>query len=139
MAMQNSDGADDRMVRGERRLALRVGIFRWVFLLSMLRMFAAPASKDILDRELVPWPTWDWVLCTLVPVTLIWLSRRPADWNELRDERTLVMWALILYLVYAVMGAIGMGHPALWIAVTVCIAGLAAMWQLNRKERLRAG
>ncbi|MEV0111978.1 hypothetical protein AB0H77_01800 [Streptomyces sp. NPDC050844] len=139
MAMQNPDEADVRAVRSERRLALRLGIFRWAFLLSMLRMFAAPASKDFFDRELVPWPTWDWVVCALVPVVLIWLSRRPEDWEELRGERTLIKGALSLFLLYAVMGAIGKGHPALWIAVAVCLAGLAGMWHLNRKERLRAG
>lgn len=138
MAMDNPDRAGDRAVPSERRLALRLGIFRWVFLLSMLRMFTTPASKDILDRELVPWPTWDWPLCALVPVVLIWLSRRPEDWKDLRDERSRIMWALLLYLLYALMGAIGMGHPALWIAAAVCLAGLAGMWHLNRKEQQSA-
>ncbi|MGW7065763.1 hypothetical protein ACWGII_22275 [Streptomyces sp. NPDC054855] len=129
----------DRVARCERRLAWRLGFFRWFFLLSMLRMFATPASKDFFGRELVSWPTWDWVLCVLVPVSLIYLSRRPDDWKDLRGERSLIKWALILYLVYALMGAVGMGAWVLWIAVGICLAGFAGMWHLNRKERLRAG
>ncbi|MEV6751801.1 hypothetical protein [Streptomyces sp. NPDC051214] len=135
MAVEGSD----RVVRSERRLAWRVGFFRWFFLLSMLRMFAAPASKDFFGRELVPWPTWEWALCALVPVLLIFLSRRPDDWEDLRGERGLIKWALILYLFYALMWAVGTGAWTLWIAVGICLAGFAGMWQLNRKERLRAG
>ncbi|AZM54788.1 hypothetical protein DMA15_21340 [Streptomyces sp. WAC 01529] len=124
--------------RTERRLALRLGIFKWVFLLSMLRMFAAPASKDFFDEQLVPWPTWDWAVCALVPVTLILLSRRPDDWKELAGERSLIRGALALYLLYALMGAIGRNHWSLWVAAGICLVGFASMWHLNRKERLRA-
>ncbi|MFK4067619.1 hypothetical protein [Streptomyces sp. NPDC029674] len=140
-------GADQRATTGadrhddataERRLALRLGIFRWVFLLSMLRMFAAPASKDFFDEQLVPWPTWDWVLCALVPVLLIYVSRRPDDWHDLRGDHSLIKWALVLFLFYALLGAIGMGHAVLWIAVATSLAGLAGMWHLNRKEQARA-
>ncbi|MFH8485419.1 hypothetical protein [Streptomyces longisporoflavus] len=125
--------------RRERYLALRLGFFKWFFVLSMLRMFATPASKDFFGRELVPWPTWDWALCALVPVLVVYGFRRPGDWQELRGERSLIKWALVLYLVYALMGAVGTGSPGLWIATGICLAGFAGMWHLNRKERLRAG
>ncbi|MEV7195325.1 hypothetical protein AB0N81_26495 [Streptomyces sp. NPDC093510] len=128
----------DRARGAERRVALRLGVFRWVFLLSMLRMFAAPATEDFFDEQLVPWPTWDWVLCALVPVLLIYVSRRPDDWRNLREDHSLIKWALVLYLFYALLGAIGMGHAVLWIAVATSLAGLAWMWHLNHKEQARA-
>ncbi|MGW6061112.1 hypothetical protein [Streptomyces sp. NPDC055189] len=130
--------SSDRAARSERRLALHLGFFKWFFLLSMLRMFATPASKDFFGRELVPWPTWDWALCAVVPVLLIYLSRRSDDWKDLRGERSLIKWALILYLFYALMGAVGRGFWVLWLAVGICLAGFAGMWHLNREERLRA-
>ncbi|MFE0132453.1 hypothetical protein ACFWY6_12900 [Streptomyces sp. NPDC059037] len=110
-----------------------------VLALALLRLFAGPATKDFLGRELVSMPTWEWTLCSLTPVILIYLARHPKDWMELSGERVMVRGALGIYLLYSAMGAIGKGHPALWIAVAVCLAGLAGMWHLNRKERLHAG
>ncbi|QES43200.1 hypothetical protein DEJ49_21395 [Streptomyces venezuelae] len=113
-------------------------MFKCVFLLSMLRMFAAPATKDFFDRYLVPWPTWEWPLYALVPVALIYLFRRPDDWDALRSERGLIKWALLLYLLYALLFAVGAGVWILWAAVAICVAGLIGIWHLNHKERLRA-
>ncbi|MFI7317726.1 hypothetical protein [Streptomyces venezuelae] len=138
MISDNGVEPDGQSAVGQRRMAWQVGVFKCVFLLSMLRMFAAPATKDFFDRYVVSWPTWEWPLYALVPIALIYLYRRPGDWDALRGERSLIKWALLLYLFYALLFAVGAGVWILWAAVVICVSGLIGIWYLNRKERLRA-
>ncbi|MBW5422630.1 hypothetical protein GKQ77_13835 [Streptomyces sp. BG9H] len=113
-------------------------LMKIVLVLALLRCFAGPATKDFLGEAVLPMPTWEWTLCATSPVILICLARHPDDWAELSGERVMITGTLGIYAFYAVLGAIGLGSWLLWTAVGICLAGFAAMWHLNRKERLRA-
>ncbi|MEU6995596.1 hypothetical protein ABZ953_33690 [Streptomyces sp. NPDC046465] len=127
--------AEDRQTR---RLTAGVAVFKWIFVLALLRMFATPASKDFFDEELLPSPTWEWSLCALTPGLLIWLARSPEDWKALAGERSLLRIALTFYLLYALAFAIAQDAWVLWIAVAASLAGFAGIRHLNLKERASA-
>ncbi|KAB1144184.1 hypothetical protein F7R91_22780 [Streptomyces luteolifulvus] len=126
-------GADESS-RRTRRIAYGVGAVKWIFVLALLRLFAAPMSKDLLGEEILPMPTWEWSLCALTPGILMYASRRPEDWQRLRGERTILKWALGFYLVYALVFAISQGEWVLWIAVLAGIGGFAGIKYLNHQE-----
>ncbi|MFI1681230.1 hypothetical protein [Streptomyces sp. NPDC020607] len=119
-----------------RRLRIGVITFRVIFLLGLARMFAPFLTEDLAGEAWLPPATWEWTLCALSPVVLIYLARRPDDWSEIADERSLIKWALVIYLFYASLLAVGKGYLSLWMAVAVSLSGLAGMAYLNRKEQV---
>jgi hypothetical protein len=112
--------------------------FNVIFIVAVLRVFATPASQDLFEKELLPWPTWEWSLCALTPGLLIWLARSPEDWKELADERFFIKITLTFYLLWAVAFAVSQNISVLWVAVAASLGAFAGMWRLNRKERLAA-
>ncbi|MES5824394.1 hypothetical protein [Streptomyces sp. RG80] len=125
-----TDGTDRRT----RLVAYGVGAVKWVFVLALFRLFAAPMTKDLLGDEKLPMPTWEWSLAALTPGIVLYLLRRPADWEQLSGELTIFTWALRFYLVYGLAFALFQGVWVLWIAVLAGIGGLAGIWKLERRE-----
>ncbi|MFJ6982141.1 MULTISPECIES: hypothetical protein [unclassified Streptomyces] len=109
-----------------------------VLAVALLRAFAAPASKDFFGEEKVGVPTWEWSLCSLSPLVLLWLYRSPAGWKMLSGDSIYLTTAAALYLFYAAIFAVFEGVWILWIAVLASLATFAGVWWLNRRERTRA-
>ncbi|MER7742473.1 hypothetical protein ABTX34_29835 [Streptomyces sp. NPDC096538] len=103
------------------------------FLLAVFRVLAGPFTKDIFGEELLPMPTWEWLVCSVTPVILIWLARRPADWATLSDERMFLMIALAFYLLYALAFALLQGEWMLWLGVATSLVGLSGIRYLNHR------
>ncbi|MEU1051259.1 hypothetical protein ABZ397_01610 [Streptomyces sp. NPDC005876] len=125
--------------RRSQRIAYGVGAVKVVFVLALFRLFAAPMSKDLLGKELLPMPTWEWSLCSVTPVVLIYLLRRPSDWMYLRGERTILRIALCFYLVYGAVFALAQGEKVLWVSVFAGIGGLWGLRELARRGLANAG
>ncbi|MFJ4832888.1 hypothetical protein ACIP79_23735 [Streptomyces sp. NPDC088747] len=124
----------DQDARRSRRLAYGIAAAKVIFVLALLRLFAGPMSRDLLDEELLPMPTWEWVLCALTPSLLIHQARRPANWAELAGERTFLRIALSCYLLYALAFAMFQDVRILWIAVAAGLIGFGQIWRLDGKE-----
>ncbi|MFF5159867.1 hypothetical protein ACFY3N_27205 [Streptomyces sp. NPDC000348] len=118
----------------ERRIAYGVGAVKWIFLLALLRLLITPMSDELLGDELLPMPTWEWSLFSITPGILIYLLRRPRDWQQLSNDLTIVNWSLRFYLLYGLAFAVLQGVGVLWISVLAGTAGLAGIWRLNRRE-----
>ncbi|MGW3409045.1 hypothetical protein [Streptomyces sp. NPDC000888] len=131
-------GEADQDTRRAQRLPYCVAATKVIFVLALLRLFAGPMTKDLLDEELLPMPTWEWALCALTPAILIYLARRPENWVALAGERTFLMIALSFYLLYALAFAAFQGVWILWIGVAAGLGGFAGIWYLNRREPARA-
>ncbi|MFJ1972971.1 hypothetical protein ACIO93_30375 [Streptomyces sp. NPDC087903] len=117
-----------------RHLAYGVGSVKLIFVLALLRLFATPMTKDLLGEEVLPMPTWEWSLFSVTPGILICFSLHTEDWHRLRDELTIIRWALGFYLVYGLAFAVLQGAQVLWIAVLAGLGGLVGIWHLNRRE-----
>lgn len=117
-----------------QRIAYGLGAVKWIFVLALVRLFVGPMTKDLFDNELLPMPTWDWSLCALTPGILVFLCRRPSDWQHLSGELTILRWALRFYLIYGLAFALFQGVWVLWIAVAAGIGGLIGIWKLERRE-----
>lgn len=109
-----------------------------VFVLAVLRAFAAPFTKDFFDEELISMPTWEWVLCSLTPAILVFLARRPEDWAGLADERNFLRIPLGFYFLFALAFAVLQGVWILWIAVAATIGAFLGIRYLNSKEATHA-
>lgn len=109
-----------------------------VFVLAVLRAFAAPFTKDFFDEELVSMPTWEWVLCSLTPGILVYLARRPEDWAGLANERNFLRIPLSFYFLFALAFAVLQGVWILWIAVAATIGAFLGIRYLNSKEAAHA-
>ncbi|MEW2118467.1 hypothetical protein AB0945_25420 [Streptomyces sp. NPDC005474] len=131
---KDADEGDRRALR----IAYGTGAVKIVFIVALLRFFAGPMTKDLLNDELLPMPTWEWSLFALTPAILIFVARRPRDWDGLADSLTFIRWILGFYLVYALVFATFQGKWVLWIAVLASLGSLAGMWHLNRRERVHA-
>lgn len=118
----------------ERRIAYGVGAVKWIFLLALLRLLITPMSDELLGDELLPMPTWEWSLFSITPGILIYLLRRPRDWQRLSNDLTIINWSLRFYLLYGLAFAVLQAVWVLWIAVLAGTAGLVGIWRLNRKE-----
>ncbi|MEU0679248.1 hypothetical protein [Streptomyces albogriseolus] len=105
-----------------------------VFILAVFRLLAGPFTEDILGEELLPMPTWEWSMCSVTPVVLLWLARRPADWGALSGERMFLRIALTFYLLYALAFALFQGEWTLWLGVAAGLGGLAGIQYLDRRE-----
>ncbi|NEA68966.1 hypothetical protein [Streptomyces sp. SID12488] len=109
-----------------------------VFVLAVLRAFAAPFTKDFFDEELISTPTWEWAICSLTPGVLVFLARRPEDWAGLAYERNFLRIPLGFYFIYALAFAVLQGVWILWIAVAASIGTFAGIRYLNGKEAAHA-
>ncbi|MFJ3495611.1 hypothetical protein ACIPPJ_18760 [Streptomyces sp. NPDC086091] len=107
-------------------------------MIAIVRLLAAPASEDFLGEVKVGLPTWEWSLCSLTPLVLLWLYRSPARWKRLSEDSIYLETAAGLYLFYAVAFVFFQGVWILWIAVFASLATFAGVWWLNRRERTRA-
>ncbi|MFI9153659.1 hypothetical protein [Streptomyces sp. NPDC053367] len=125
--------ANDSAAR-TRRLYYGMAATKVIFILAVLRVLAGPFTKDVFDSELLPMPTWEWSLCSVSPVLLVYLARRPDDWETLSGERTYLKIFLAFYLLWALAFAVFQGEWILWIAVAAGLAGFAGMHRLNRRE-----
>ncbi|MFJ5776081.1 hypothetical protein [Streptomyces sp. NPDC093094] len=120
------------------RLAYGLGAVKVIFMLALFRMLAAPFTKDFFGEALLPMPTWEWSLCSLSPLALLYAARRRADWAMLAGERFFLKIILTFYLLWALPFAVLQGEWVLWIAVAVALAGFAGMYRLNRRETVPA-
>lgn len=105
-----------------------------VFLLAVFRVLAGPFTEDIFGEELLPMPTWEWLMVSVTPVILLWLARRPADWATLSNERMFLRSALAFYLLYALASAVLQGEWILWLGVAASLGGLSGVHYLNHRE-----
>lgn len=96
-------------------------------------------SKELLNNELLPMPTWEWSVCSVTPGVLIYVARRPGDWKQLRDDVTIIKWALRFYLAYGLVFALLQGEWMLWVAVLAGIGGLVGVRQFDRVELRHVG
>ncbi|MCI3246551.1 hypothetical protein [Streptomyces spinosisporus] len=94
-------------------------------------------SKELLNNELLPMPTWEWSVCSVTPGVLIYVARRTGDWKQLRDDVTIIKWALRFYLAYGLAFALLQEEWILWVAVLAGIGGLVSIRQLDRVELSR--
>jgi hypothetical protein len=131
---KDADEADRRALL----IAYGVRTVKIVFIVALLRFFAGPMTKDLLGDELLSMPTWEWSLCSLTPVILIFVARRSQDWDGLADSLTFIRWVLGFYLAYALVFATFQGMWVLWIAVLASLSGFGGIWHLNRGERVHA-
>ncbi|MFD3313092.1 hypothetical protein [Streptomyces sp. NPDC058694] len=131
-------GEADHNTQRAGRLPYGVAAVKLVFILAVLRLFAGPMTKDLLDEELLPMPTWEWALCALTPPILIYVARRPEDWGRLSGERTFLRISLVFYALYALAFAVFQGVWILWIAVAAGFGSLAWIRHLDSREHTRA-
>jgi hypothetical protein len=121
----------------ERLLAHSALGVKCIFALALLRLFAAPMSKELFNNELLPMPTWEWSVCSVTPGVLIYVARRPRDWKHLSDDVTIIKWALRFYLAYGLAFALLQEEWMLWVAVLSGIGGLVSIRQLDGVELSR--
>jgi hypothetical protein len=110
-----------------------VATVKILFILVVFRAMVGPFTKDVFDEALLPMPTWEWSLCSVTPVVLIFLARRPGLWTELASERMFLRIALSFYLLYALTFALAQGEWVLWIAVTAAASGFGGILYLDRR------
>ncbi|MFE9973456.1 hypothetical protein ACFYRD_22550 [Streptomyces hirsutus] len=138
MSEQNQGMESNERDRQAQRIAYGVGIAKLALLVALLRLFSTPMTKELFGNELLPMPTWEWSLLATTPGILIYLARRPEDWQRLSHDLTIIKWALCFYLTYGLAFATFQGEWVLWFAVLTCSGGLAGIWYLNRRELTRA-
>ncbi|MFF0205945.1 hypothetical protein [Streptomyces sp. NPDC005017] len=112
------------------RLAYELAVVKVLFILAVFRVLAGPFTKDFFGEELLPTPTWEWSVCSLSPLALIWAARYPADWAMLAGERFLLKIFFAFYLLWALPFAVVEDERVLWAS----LAGFAGVYRLNRRE-----
>ncbi|MDX3457292.1 hypothetical protein PV396_35950 [Streptomyces sp. ME02-8801-2C] len=127
-------GESNRANLQVQRLHYGMAAVKVVFVLALLRMFAAPMTKDFFDEELISMPTWEWALCSLTPGVLVFFARRPEGWAVLAGERNFLRIPLGFYFVYGLAFAVLQGVWILWIAVAASVGSFAGIRYLNSKE-----
>ncbi|MFD5375908.1 hypothetical protein ACFWJE_16075 [Streptomyces griseoincarnatus] len=105
-----------------------------VFVLAVFRVLAGPFTEDVFGEELLPMPTWEWVVFSVTPLIILWLARRPVDWEALSGERMFFRIALTFYLLYALTFSLFQGEWILLVGVAAGLSGLSGIYYLNHRE-----
>ncbi|MCT9139500.1 hypothetical protein [Streptomyces violarus] len=109
-----------------------------ILVIAIVRLLAGPAAKDFLGHSVVELPTWEWSLCAVTPLALLFVYRSPEKWKLLSYDDIYLKSAAGLYLFYATAFVAFQGGWVIWIAVVASLGTFLGIWWLNRKERLSA-
>lgn len=118
-------------------VAFGIAGFKVILALALIRILAVPFTEDMFGEAMLPMPTWEWSLCSLTPVIVIWRARHPDAWKTLMGERTLLTIALTYYLLYAFVSALFQGEWMLRPAVAASAGGLAGMTTATTRRSVR--
>ncbi|WP_143589834.1 hypothetical protein [Streptomyces africanus] len=136
--MTRKTGAGENAGLKQRRIDRSLTALKIILVVAIVRLLAGPATKDFLGDAVVELPTWEWSLCALTPLILLFLYRSPGDWKLLSYDAIYLKSAAGLYLFYATAFVVFQGGWVLWIAVAASLGTFLGIWWLNRKERLNA-
>ena len=120
----------------QTRIGRSLTILKIILVIAIVRLLAGPATKDFLGDSLVDLPTWEWSLCSLTPLVMLFVYRSPAQWKVLSYDAIYLKSASGLYLFYATAFLVFQGGWILWIAVAASLGTFFGIWWLNHKERL---
>lgn len=110
-------------------------IFKLCLIAALLRLSFPMMTEDILDRQILAFPTWEWSLFSLTSFIPALLARNPSQWEELNHHVVILAGGMLFYLVYGLGGAIFAGKLILWVAVAAGSIGLLALSLVYLKGR----
>lgn len=122
----------------QQRIDRSLMALKVILVIAIARLLVGPASEDLLGDKLMDLPTWEWSLCALTPLVLLFLYRSPANWRLLSYDVVFVKSAAGLYLFYATAYVVFQGGWLLWVAVLASLTSFLGIWWLNRKEHSSA-
>ncbi|MFC9131816.1 hypothetical protein ACFT4A_33975 [Streptomyces sp. NPDC057099] len=122
----------------QRRIDRSLTALKIILVIAIVRLLAGPATKDFLGRSVVELPTWEWSLCAVTPLALLFVYRSPENWKLLSYDDIYLKSAAGLYLFYAAAFVAFQGGWVIWLAVVASLGTFLGIWWLNRRERLSA-
>jgi hypothetical protein len=122
----------------QKRIDRSLTALKVILVVAIARLLAGPATKDFLGDSVVDLPTWEWSLCALTPLVMLFIHRSPKNWKLLSYDAIYLKSAAGLYLFYATAFVVFQGGWVLWIAVAASLGTFLGIWWLNRKELLSA-
>jgi hypothetical protein len=122
----------------QRRIDRSLTALKIILVIAIVRLLAGPATKDFLGYSVVGLPTWEWSLCALSPLVMLFVYRSPTNWKLLSYDAIYLKSAAGLYLFYATAFVVFQDGWILWVAIAASLGTFFGMWWLNRKERLSA-
>ncbi|WP_436737563.1 hypothetical protein [Streptomyces sp. BBFR102] len=110
-------------------------IFKWCLIVALLRLTFPMMTEDLLDRQILAFPTWEWSVASITSVIPPLLARNPTQRRELNHHVIILGGGMLFYLTYGLIGAIFAGKLILWVAAAAGSTGLLTLSVMYLKER----